>query len=255
MANRDAHAHDRAAELGLALRYHEDGDLQAREELVRRLMPLVRELAQRYSYTDEPLEDLVQVASLGLLKAIDRFEPERGSKLTSYAVPTILGELKRHFRDKGWSIHVPRDLPERARSVGRESERLSQRLGRSPTLHEVANAINCSVEQVLEAAEAAGHYDTASLDAPVAHQGEEGAPLVELVGGDDSGFTLAEEREALARTWPQLPEAERSVLRLRFSEDLTQREIGERIGFSQMHVSRLLRRALDRLQAATSAAG
>jgi RNA polymerase sigma-B factor len=254
MVVKDAFGAERAAEQDLAVRYHREGDLAAREELVLRLMPLVRELALRYSYTDEPLDDLVQVGCLGLLKAIDRFEPERGSKLASYAVPTILGELKRHFRDKGWSIHVPRNLQERAMAVGREAEVLSKKLGRSPTIKELARAMSSSVEDVLEAAEAAGGYDAASLDAPLSRDGEEGAPLVELIGEEDFSFSLAEDREALARTWPELPEVERAVLRLRFAEELTQREIGERIGFSQMHVSRLLRRALNRLEAATSAA-
>jgi RNA polymerase sigma-B factor len=215
-------------------------------------MPLARELALRYSYTDEPFEDLLQVASIGLVKAVDRFEPERGTKFTSYAVPTILGELKRHFRDKGWALHVPRDLQERALAVSRESDRLSTRLGRSPALWEVAKAVGCSVEEVLEASEAAGSYETASLDAPASRQGEGPAPLLDLVGDSDMGFDLVESRQAIAETWRGLPRIEQRVVQLRFVEDLTQREIGERIGFSQMHVSRLLRRALTRLQSAAA---
>src|SRR3954470_24667674 len=132
---------DQALERDLATRYHRDGDLGAREELAERFIPLARDLALRYSYTDEPLDDLVQVASLGLLKAIDRYEPGRGTKFTSYAVPTILGELKRHFRDKGWALHVPRDLQERALRVTRATEKLSGGLGRSPTPAEVAEEI------------------------------------------------------------------------------------------------------------------
>jgi RNA polymerase sigma-B factor len=215
-------------------------------------MPLARELALRYSYTDEPFEDLLQVASIGLVKAVDRFEPERGTKFTSYAVPTILGELKRHFRDKGWALHVPRELQERALAVSRESDRLSVRLGRSPALWEVAKAVGCSVEEVLEASEAAGSYETASLDAPASRNGEGPAPLLELVGDSDGGFDLVESRQAIAETWRGLPAVEQRVVQLRFVEDLTQREIGERIGFSQMHVSRLLRRALTRLQSAAA---
>src|SRR4051794_16373874 len=157
---------DQALERELAARYHHHGDLAARRELVERFLPLARDLALRYAYTDEPLDDLVQVASLGLLKAIDRYEPGRGTKFTSYAVPTILGELKRHFRDKGWALHVPRDLQERALSVSRASEKLSARLGRSPKAREIAAEIGCSLENVLEASEAAGSYETASLDAP-----------------------------------------------------------------------------------------
>jgi len=236
------------------VRYHVDGDLAAREELVRRLMPLARDLALRYTYTDEPFDDLLQVASMGLLKAIDRFEPGRGSKFTSYAAPTILGELKRHFRDKGWALHVPRDLQERTLSVGREREALSKRLGRSPTVKEIAHGLGCSPEQVLEAAEAATSYEAASLDAPASHDDGETGPLVDLIGGEDSSLSLVESRDAIAHTWGELPEVEREVLRLRFVEDLTQREIGERVGYSQMHVSRLLRRALRRMERATAAA-
>jgi RNA polymerase sigma-B factor len=237
-----------AIERDLAARYHRNGDLRAREELAERFIPLARDLALRYSYTDEPLDDLVQVASLGLLKAIDRYEPGRGNKFTSYAVPTILGELKRHFRDKGWALHVPRDLQERALSVSRASEKLSARLGRSPRAREIAAEIGCSLEDVLEASEAAGSYETASLDAPFSRDADEPAALVDLVGDDDSAFSLVETREVVAETWHALPEIEREVVRLRFVEDLTQREIGDKIGFSQMHVSRLLRRALARLQ-------
>ena len=243
----------RATERRLLVRYHREGDLAAREELVERFLPLARDLALRYTYTDEPFDDLLQVASLGLIKAIDRFEPGRGTKFTSYAAPTILGELKRHFRDKGWSLHVPRDLQERTLAVSRETESLSKSLGRSPKVREVAAALGCSVEDVLEAQEAAGSYEAASLDAPAARDDEESASLVDLLGGEDSAYELVEDRDAIASTWLALPEVERQVLELRFMHDLTQREIGERIGYSQMHVSRLLRRALTRLETAAAA--
>jgi RNA polymerase sigma-B factor len=247
-------AHARETERQLLVRYHLEGDIAAREELVERFLPLARDLALRYSYTDEPFDDLLQVASLGLIKAIDRFEPGRGTKFTSYAAPTILGELKRHFRDKGWSLHVPRDLQERTLAVSRETEALSKRLGRSPKVREVAAALGCSVEEVLEAQEAAGSYEAASLDAPAARDDEESATLVDLLGDVDSAYELVEDRQAIASTWQALPEVERKVLELRFMNDLTQREIGERIGYSQMHVSRLLRRALTRLERAAAAA-
>jgi RNA polymerase sigma-B factor len=249
---------DRAAarelERELLLRYHQFGDLAAREELVERFLPLARDLALRYTYTDESFDDLLQVASLGLIKAIDRFEPGRGTKFTSYAAPTILGELKRHFRDKGWSLHVPRDLQERTLAVSRATEILSKELGRSPKVREVADHLGCSVEQVLEAQEAAASYEAASLDAPVARDEGESASLVEMLGREDSSYELVEDRDAIATTWLALPEVERQVLELRFMQDLTQREIGERIGYSQMHVSRLLRRALKRLETAAAAA-
>jgi RNA polymerase sigma-B factor len=247
-----ARARRRIEEEQLLARYHRTGDLGARRELVERFMPFARELALRYSYTDEPLDDLIQVASMGLLKAIDRFEPRRGTKFTSYAAPTILGELKRHFRDKGWALHVPRDLQERALAVSRATERLTKQLGRSPKVREIAAALGCSPEQVLEAMEAASSYETGSLDAPVGRVDDDGAALVELLGSEDGSFELVESREAIARTWRALPELEQRVVELRFIQDLTQREIGDRIGYSQMHVSRLLRRALTRLESAAA---
>jgi RNA polymerase sigma-B factor len=244
---------ERETERQLLVRYHLEGDLAAREELVERFLPLARDLALRYSYTDEPFDDLLQVASLGLIKAIDRFEPGRGTKFTSYAAPTILGELKRHFRDKGWALHVPRDLQERTLAVSRATESLSKELGRSPKVREVAAEIGCSAEQVLEAQEAAASYEAASLDAPTARDDDEAASLIDLMGDEDTSYQLVEARDAIASTWRALPDVERQVLELRFMHDLTQREIGEQIGYSQMHVSRLLRRALDRLEIAAAA--
>jgi RNA polymerase sigma-B factor len=244
----------RELERELLIRYHRDGDLAAREQLVRRCLPLARELARRYIYTDEPFDDLLQVASLGLIKAIDRFDPERGSKFASFAAPTILGELKRHFRDKGWALHVPRDLQERALAVGREAEALSKRLGRSPKPREVARALGCSAEEVLEAQQAAASYEATSLDAPAMRDDDEAPSLVDLLSREDSAYEVVEDRDEIASAWQTLPEMERSVLELRFVHDLTQREIGERIGHSQMHVSRLLRRALSRLEPDAAAA-
>lgn len=248
--------HGRTSQLSddeLFAAYHADGDAEAREALAERFLPFARKLALRYSYTDEPIDDLVQVASLGLLGAIERFEPGRGNKFTSFAAPTILGELKRHFRDKGWTLHVPRDLQERALALSRATEALSHDLGRSPTMEQLAQALHCTVEQALEASEVAHSYSPASLDAPVSREGEESTALVELLGGEDDGFMLAESRDAIASTWRALSDLEREVVALRFAEGLTQREIGQRIGYSQMHVSRLLRRSLNRLISAPQA--
>ena len=164
--------------------YRDDRDPEARRELVERFLPFARKLALRYSYTDEPIEDLVQVAAVGLLGAIERYDPERGAKFTSFAAPTILGELKRHFRDKGWALHVPRDLQERALALSRATERLSHDLGRSPTLLELAEAIGCSMEQALEASEVAHSYTPASLDAPASREEEESTTLVEMLGAE-----------------------------------------------------------------------
>jgi RNA polymerase sigma-B factor len=247
-------AETQETERQLLIRYHDEGDLAAREQLAESFLPLARDLALRYTYTDEPFDDLLQVASLGLIKAIDRFEPGRGTKFTSYAAPTILGELKRHFRDKGWALHMPRDLQERTLKVGRATESLSKELGRSPKVREVAAELGLSVEDVLEAQEAAASYEAASLDAPTASDDSESAALVDLLGDEDTSYELVESRDAIASTWKALPDVERKVLELRFMHDLTQREIGEQIGYSQMHVSRLLRRALDRLETAAAAA-
>jgi RNA polymerase sigma-B factor len=228
-------------------RYHADGDPAAREALVERFLPLARQLARRYQRGGEPLDDLVQVASLGLLKAIDRFEPQRSTAFSSFAVPTILGELKRHFRDKGWSVRVPRDLQELAVKVERMSDDRARELGRAPTLDELSEHLGVTVEQVLEAREAAGAYRAVSLDRP-RDDDEEGEGVGDFMGVDDPGFSHAEDSATVERLMSVLSDREREVLRLRFAEDLTQSEIGLRVGVSQMHVSRLIRQAVGRLR-------
>jgi RNA polymerase sigma-B factor len=242
----------RVSDEELLVTYYADRDTRVRDELVRRFIPFARKLALRYIHSREPLDDLVQVACVGLLNAIERFEPGRGKKFTSFAAPTIVGELKRHFRDKGWTVHVPRDLQERALAVSRHTERLSGRLGRSPTLDELAAAADCSTEQVMEAIDAAHNYHPASLDAPVSHDGEDRCALAETLGDEDDGFELADHRQAIAARWALLSDVERQVLALRLVHELTQREISQRIGCSQMHVSRLLRRSMMRLDPSTS---
>jgi RNA polymerase sigma-B factor len=229
--------------------HYREGDLASRDELMDRFMPFARKLAVRYMHSREPIDDLVQVASIGLLNAIDRFDPERGKNFTTFAAPTILGELKRHFRDKGWPIHVPRDLQERALAVSRHAERLSVELRRSPTLDELADALDCTVAQAVEAIDAGENYQLTSLDAPVAQDDGDGCALTETLGGEDDGFELAEDRQALANNWGELTELERQVLGLRLLHGLTQREISRRIGYSQMHVSRLLHRSMRSLTA------
>jgi RNA polymerase sigma-B factor len=229
-------------------RYHHEGDPAAREALVERFLPLARQLARRYQRGGEPLDDLVQVASLGLLKAIDRFDPARETAFSSFAVPTILGELKRHFRDKGWSVRVPRDLQELAVKVDRVGEEIARDLGRAPTSAEIAEAIGATTEQVLEAREAAAAYRAVSLDRPRDEEDEEGAGIADSVGAEDPGFSVAEDAATVERLMRVLTDREREVLRLRFEEDLTQSEIGERVGVSQMHVSRLIRQSVARLR-------
>src|SRR4051794_38362854 len=228
-------------------RYLEHGDAAARDELIERFMPLARQLARRYQRANEPLDDLVQVASVGLVKAVDRFDVRRGVAFSSYAVPTILGELKRHFRDAGWAIHVPRGIQERAMQVDRAVKDLSGRLGRSPSVDEVAEHVDASVEEVLSAMEAGQAYEAVSLDAQRSND-DESDTFADSIGGEDERFELVEYEAAIAPTLRALPKRDQLVLHLRFIDDLTQSQIAERIGVSQMQVSRLIRRALARLR-------
>jgi RNA polymerase sigma-B factor len=235
----------------LLLRYRDAGDLRARDELVERFLPLARQLARRYQRANEPLDDLVQVASIGLIKAVDRFDPDRGTAFSSYAVPTILGELKRYFRDAGWAVHVPRGMQERVIALNQAVSKLSRELGRSPSPAELAESLQVPREEVLESMEAAIAYDATSLEAP---RGDaEGDSYAESLGAEDERFELIEYTAAIAPTLQALPERDRVVLHLRFVEDLTQTEIADRIGVSQMHVSRLIRRALTRLRTVADA--
>src|SRR5437763_11400623 len=237
----------------LFVRYRKNGDMAAREELVRRFLPLARRLARRYERASEPLEDLVQVASVGLVKAIDRFEAEQGTGFSSYAVPTILGELKRHFRDSGWALHGPRGMQEKVLKVNEAVEHLSGELGRSPSPQQVAEQLGMPVEEVLEAMEAGAAFDTVSLDAPLRSSEDECATFADSMGEADERFELVEHSATLGRVFRAMPERERTILYLRFAEGLTQVEIAERIGISQMHVSRLIRRALERLRVVAGA--
>lgn len=224
-------------------------DADAREELIERYLPLARRLAGRYQRAEEPQEDLVQVASLGLLKAVDRFDSSRNVAFSSYAVPTILGELKRHFRDYTWSVRVPRDLQELALRVDQTITKLSAGAGRAPSVSEIAGTLEVEQERILEAMEAASAYRATSLDAPRTTQDDDGADtLADALGVREDGFERAEERALLEPLLAGISARERLVLELRFGQDLTQAEIGERIGVSQMQVSRLLRQALARLR-------
>jgi RNA polymerase sigma-B factor len=232
----------------LLVRYHRYGDQAAREELVRRLLPLARRMARRYRRSDEPLDDLVQVATLGLIKAIDRFDPARETAFSSYAVPTMLGELKRYFRDNGWAVHVPRGMQERVMRVDNALKELSRRLGRSASAAEIAAHLGMETEQVLEAMEAASAYDAVSLESYRFGDEGDGETYAESIGAEDERFELVEYGATIAPTLAALPARDRVVLHLRFVEDLTQAEIADRVGVSQMHVSRLIRRALERLR-------
>jgi RNA polymerase sigma-B factor len=231
-------------------RWQRDRDSTAREALVRQFMPLARGLARRYGRSSEPFEDLVQVASLGLLKALDRYDTERGP-FPSFAVPTILGEMRRYFRDSGWAIHVPRGAQERALKVRDAQERLANEHGHSPTVNQLAEYLEFDVEQVIDALQAVQAYDTLSLDAPRPRADGEVVTYGETLGQDDERYELVELDATLTSVLGHIPARERAILRMRFVEDLTQTEIAQRVGISQMQVSRLLRRSLEQLRTLT----
>jgi len=225
-----------------------DGDRRAREELATRFMPLARSLALRYQRSGEPFDDLLQVASLGLIKAIDRFDSDREIAFSSYAVPTILGEIKRYFRDRTWAVRVPRGLQELSLRVDRAVGELAEELHRQPSVKEIAALIGAAEEDVLEALQAGGAYRAVSFEAPNGGSGEDAATIADSVGIDEHGFDRAEERAVLDVLMDAVSAREREVLRMRFQEDMTQSEIGAVVGVSQMQVSRIIRQALQRLR-------
>jgi len=232
----------------LLRRYHEDGDLAAREQLIEQYLSLVRSLARRYSYRGEQLEDLVQIGCIGLIKAIDRFDINRGVELTTYATPNIIGEIKRHFRDKGWSVRVPRGLQELNVQLSKLVEELTVQLSRSPTIPELAEASGAEEEEVLEALESGRAYSSLSLSAGPSSDNEESVDPMESIGSEEPRYEISEEWAVLAPGLRVLDDRERQILHLRFFEGLTQSQIATRIGISQMHVSRLIRRSLDKIR-------
>ena len=230
--------------------YQRTGDSVIRDELIEAHLGLAEYLARRFTNRGEPLDDLLQVASLGLLKAVDRFDPDRGLEFSTYATPTIVGELKRHFRDKGWAVRVPRRVQELHLRLGTVVSTLSQELGRSPTIPEIADAAKVSEEEVVEAIEAGHAYRFTSLDAPAG--GEDESALAHQLGVEDQGLIDSEHRVALSPLIARFPPRERMILHLRFFEGMTQSEIASRLGISQMHVSRLLARSLAQLREAST---
>jgi RNA polymerase sigma-B factor len=229
-------------------RFAANRDPAIREELVERNLAFAKRLALRYRAASESFEDLLQVASLGLIKAIDRFDPERGIPFTAFATPTILGELKRHFRDKVWTVRVPRGLHDRMAEVDKAIGELTEELQRSPSVQEIAERLELEETDVLEVLEANHNRRPLSLDRPASGEDPDEPSPSEWVGNEDKGFEIAEGRIALGAAIPNLGEREQLVLRLRFVEDMTQTQIAERIGCSQMHVSRILRRTLQQLR-------
>ena len=233
-------------------RYRDPRDPVDRDAIIERFLPLARQLAARYQRREEPFDDIFQVACFGLVKAVDRFDVERGIAFSSYAVPTITGEIKRYFRDRAWAVRVPRDVQELALRVERVVGDLSGELGRQPSVDEVAGAIGIEPEQVLEGLQAASAYRASSLDAPRSAD-EDAGTLGDAIGTVENGYDAAEHRAVLRTLMRSLTLRERNVIRLRFEHDLTQAEIGERIGVSQMQVSRILRQSIARLRAIAEA--
>jgi RNA polymerase sigma-B factor len=231
----------------LLRRYHEEGDLAAREQLIEQYLSLVRSLARRYSYRGEQLEDLVQIGCIGLIKAIDRFDLDRGVELTTYATPNIIGEIKRHFRDKGWAVRVPRGLQELNVQLSKLIEEQTVQLGRSPTVAELAKAAGVEEEEVLEALESGRAYSSLSLSSGGGGDDDELDPL-ESLGEEEHQYSVSEDRAVLAPGFRVLDERERRILHLRFFDGLTQSQIAQQVGISQMHVSRLIRRALEKIR-------
>ncbi|MGI9185420.1 MAG: SigB/SigF/SigG family RNA polymerase sigma factor [Solirubrobacteraceae bacterium] len=241
----------RAETVALFARWQQEHDARARDELVERYLPLARKLARRYGGAREPFEDLLQVASLGLVKAVDRFDTTRGTAFSSFAVPTIMGEIKRYFRDQGWAVHVPRGAQERAVKVDEAKQRLGARSRRAPTVPELAEYLELSLEDVLDALECSRAHHATSLDAPTDDGESDGGSIVDTIGAEDPRLCTADTRISLGSAASLLSDRERQVLALRYVHDLTQTEIAQQVGVSQMQISRILRRSIARLRELT----
>ncbi len=241
----------RSAELFVEMRDEQCSDAvraSCRDDLVQLHLPLVEHCARRFRNRGEPFEDLVQVGTIGLIKSVDRFDTERGVEFSTYATPTIIGEIKRYFRDKGWAIRVPRRLQELRMQIGAATAELSQSLGRSPTPRELAEQIGCTVEEIVEGIDSSNAYSTLSLDA-TDHTDDGSSSMLDALGMDDAGLEHVEIRESIRPLLAGLAEREKKILLLRFFKNMTQSQIAEEIGVSQMHVSRLLNRTLEQLRA------
>ena len=247
----------RSAELFVAFRDQSTSAASrdgARDELVHLHLPLVEHCARRFRNRGEPFEDLVQVGTIGLIKSIDRFDSDRGVEFSTYATPTIIGEIKRYFRDKGWAIRVPRRLQELRMQIGAATAELTQSLGRSPTPRELAENIGCTVEEIIEGIESSNAYSTLSLDA--GDDSDDGAAsMLDAIGVDDAGLEHVEIRESIKPLLDRLDPREKKILLLRFFKNMTQSQIADEIGVSQMHVSRLLNRTLEQLRASLEESG
>lgn len=229
-------------------RFKEEGDMDAREKLVMSHLNLVRFIANKFKNRGEPIDDLIQVGYLGLLKAIDRFDPSRGLEFTTFATPTIMGEIKRHFRDKGWSVRVPRRLQELSAKVNQATDTLTSQLQRSPTIAEIADYLDATVDEVLEAMESSSAYSSVSLEAPSGADDDDTPSVIDRYATEDSDLAFTDDRIIIEGALASFSPRERDVIEMRFLKGMTQIEIAEKLGISQVQVSRLLRRTLKKIQ-------
>ncbi len=229
-------------------RYKQEGDEEAREQLIVSHLNLVRYIAAKFKNRGEPLDDLIQVGTVGLIKAIDRFDPERGLEFTTYATPTVMGEIKRHFRDKGWTIRVPRRLQELSAKVNTATDELTTQLQRTPTVDEIAAHLGTTADEVLEAMESSSAYSSVPLEGTGAGEEDEAPAVIDRYASVDADLAASDDRMVLADAIAEFPEADQQAIRMRYIDGMTQVEIAERLGISQVQVSRMLRRALKRIQ-------
>ncbi len=247
-ASKGKPAWDKERTRELFRRYKEEGDEEAREQLIVSHINLVRYIAAKFKNRGEPLDDLIQVGTIGLIKAIDRFDPSRGLEFTTYATPTIMGEIKRHFRDKGWTIRVPRRLQELSAKVNSATDELTARLQRSPSIEEVAEYLGTTADEVLEAMESSSAYSSVPLEAQGGNEDDDAPSVIDRYASVDGDLEASDDRIVLEEVIGEFPEADQQAIRMRFIDGMTQVEIAKRLGISQVQVSRMLRRALRRIQ-------
>ena len=247
-ASKGKPAWDKERTRELFRRYKEEGDEEAREQLIVSHVNLVRYIAAKFKNRGEPLDDLIQVGTIGLIKAIDRFDPSRGLEFTTYATPTIKGEIKRHFRDKGWTIRVPRRLQELSAKVNSATDELTSRLQRSPSIEEVAEYLGTTADEVLEAMESSSAYSSVPLEAQGGNEDDDAPSVIDRYASVDGDLEASDDRIVLEEVIGEVPEADQQAIRMRFIDGMTQVEIAKRLGISQVQVSRMLRRALRRIQ-------
>lgn len=247
-ASKGKPAWDKERTRELFRRYKEEGDEEAREQLIVSHVNLVRYIAAKFKNRGEPLDDLIQVGTIGLIKAIDRFDPSRGLEFTTYATPTIMGEIKRHFRDKGWTIRVPRRLQELSAKVNSATDELTAQLQRSPSIEEVADYLGTTADEVLEAMESSSAYSSVPLEAQGGNEDDDAPSVIDRYASVDGDLEASDDRMVLEEVIGEFPEADQQAIRMRFIDGMTQVEIAKRLGISQVQVSRMLRRALRRIQ-------